>query len=52
MVTLYYFEENSVQQISKVTGFSVSNVKVKLFRLRKKLRQLVETIASKEALVY
>ena len=52
MVTLYYLEENSVQQISKVTGFSASNVKVKLFRLRKKLRQMVETIASKEVLVY
>jgi len=52
MVTLYYLEENSVQQISKVTGFSASNVKVKLFRLRKKLRQLVENVASKEALVY
>jgi RNA polymerase sigma-70 factor (ECF subfamily) len=52
LITLYYYEAHSVQQISKATGFSVSNVKVKLFRLRNKLRQMVESIAAKEIAVY
>ncbi|SHF25057.1 RNA polymerase sigma-70 factor, ECF subfamily [Mariniphaga anaerophila] len=37
LVLLYYFEDQSVEDISKVTGLSGSNVKVKLYRARKKL---------------
>ena len=39
LVTLYYFEEKSVEEISLSTGLSQSNVKVKLFRLRNKLKE-------------
>ena len=52
MITLYYYEENTVQQISKATGFTASNVKVKLFRLRNKLKEIVERIAAQEMAVY
>ena len=37
LVTLFYMEENSIDDISHITGLSVSNVKVKLHRIRKKL---------------
>ena len=37
LVTLYYFEEKSVDEISEIVNISPSNVKVKLFRIRKKL---------------
>ena len=37
IISLYYLEENSVSEISKITNLSVSNVKVKLYRARKKL---------------
>ena len=37
LVTLFYMEENSVEDISQITGLSVANVKVKLHRIRKKL---------------
>lgn len=37
IINLYYLEENSVSEISKITSLSVSNVKVKLYRARKKL---------------
>jgi RNA polymerase sigma-70 factor (ECF subfamily) len=37
ILTLYYQDENPVKEISKITGLSVSNIKVKLFRARKKL---------------
>ena len=37
LITLYYKAENSIEDISGITGLSVSNVKVRLFRIRKKL---------------
>lgn len=37
IVTLFYMEDNSIEDISEITGLSRSNVKVKLFRIRKKL---------------
>lgn len=52
MLTLYYYEENSVQQISRTTGLTVSNVKVKLFRLRNKLKEIAERINTSEMAVY
>lgn len=37
LVTLFYHSENSVDEISYITGLSSSNVKVRLHRIRKKL---------------
>ncbi|MCX6244578.1 MAG: sigma-70 family RNA polymerase sigma factor [Bacteroidetes bacterium] len=37
LITLFYKGENSVDNISEITGLSVSNVKVRLHRIRKKL---------------
>ena len=37
LVTLFYEEERPVQEVAEVLGLSVSNVKVKLHRVRKKL---------------
>ena len=37
LITLYYKNENSVEEISGITGLTESNVKVKLHRIRKKL---------------
>jgi RNA polymerase sigma-70 factor (ECF subfamily) len=37
LVTLYYMDEQSIENISKISNLSVSNVKVKLHRIRKKL---------------
>lgn len=37
LLTLYYFEEQSLEDIAKVTGLTTNNIKVKLFRSRKKL---------------
>lgn len=38
ILTLFYYEGNSIEEIAEVTGQSVSNVKVRLHRLRKKLQ--------------
>lgn len=42
LLTLYYFEEQSLEEISKVVGLTANNVKVKLFRSRKKLTAILK----------
>ncbi|MCL1932988.1 MAG: sigma-70 family RNA polymerase sigma factor [Candidatus Azobacteroides sp.] len=37
LVSLYYFKEQSIEAISEISNLSVANVKVKLYRIRKKL---------------
>jgi RNA polymerase sigma-70 factor (ECF subfamily) len=37
LITLYYLDESSVEEIEQITGLTKTNVKVKLFRARKKL---------------
>ena len=37
LVLLFYYEDESIEGISKITGLTVSNVKIKLYRARKKL---------------
>lgn len=37
LITLYYFQELTMEEMEKVTGFTPSLLKVKLFRARKKL---------------
>jgi RNA polymerase sigma-70 factor (ECF subfamily) len=39
LVTLYYLEENSVKEIQEITGLTTENIKIRLFRARKKLEQ-------------
>lgn len=41
LITLHYYEELSLLEISQVMGISVNNVKVKLFRARKRLKQIL-----------
>jgi len=42
IVTLYYFEEQSVKEISEITELSEDNIKIKLYRSRKKLFTLLQ----------
>ncbi len=41
LISLYYFRERSVSEISEITGLTPSNIKTKLFRLREQLRDLL-----------
>jgi RNA polymerase sigma-70 factor, ECF subfamily len=34
---LFYKNEHSVEEISEITGYTQSNVKVKLYRIRKRM---------------
>ncbi|MFI2742447.1 RNA polymerase sigma factor [Zhouia sp. PK063] len=48
MLTLFYFEECSVKEIAKITNTSVDNVKIKLFRARKRLATILKEKLPKE----
>ena len=37
LITMYYLEEQSIDEISAISNLSISNVKVRLHRIRKKL---------------
>lgn len=39
LVMLYYINENPVREIQQITGLTVANIKIKLFRARKKLER-------------
>ena len=41
LLTLYYLNEQSVKEIAEITGLTESNVKVKLFRLRDTLKNVL-----------
>ncbi len=47
LITLHYYEEMSTEEISDVTGISKTNIKVKLFRARQKMFQVIENAEKK-----
>lgn len=42
LLTLFYFEDLTLEEISKIVNIEVNNVKVKLFRSRKKLASILK----------
>tara|TARA_R110000868_G_scaffold1389_21_gene10824 strand:- start:8541 stop:9122 length:582 start_codon:yes stop_codon:yes gene_type:complete len=52
LLTLFYFEEQSLEEISKVLGLTPNNVKVKLFRCRRKLTSILREKLEPELIEY
>lgn len=48
LITLFYLNENSLDEIKEITGYSKTNVKVRLFRARKKLYKELEVLLKGE----
>lgn len=48
LITLYYYDESSVEEICQITGLTVSNVKVKLHRARKRFYDELKSILKEE----
>ena len=48
LITLYYFEMQSMKEISQVMGLAPNTVKVRLFRGRKRLAQILENTLEQE----
>lgn len=51
LLTLYYLEECSVEDIRQITGLTASNIKVKLFRGRKHFYEKMLSLTKMEMLI-
>jgi len=51
LILLHYFENQSIEEISSITRITVSNVKVKLFRIRKKMKEMIDKFDNKYLLL-
>jgi RNA polymerase sigma-70 factor (ECF subfamily) len=49
LITLFYLNESKVEEIEKITGLTQTNIKVKLFRARKKLYNELSLLLKEEA---
>ncbi|WP_298222545.1 RNA polymerase sigma factor [Flavobacterium sp.] len=52
LLTLYYFDDQSIEDIAKVIGCNSNNVKIKLFRSRKKIASILKSQLEPEILAY
>ena len=52
IITFYYYEALSVKEISEITGDSLDNIKIKLYRSRKKLYTLLRPFVHNEHLTH
>jgi RNA polymerase sigma-70 factor (ECF subfamily) len=50
LVTLYYYDELDTVEISGITGISRSNIKVRLFRARQKMAEIIRKAEIKNVL--
>ncbi|HZL08472.1 MAG TPA: RNA polymerase sigma factor [Prolixibacteraceae bacterium] len=48
LVTLYYYENQSMDEISMITGLTVSNIKVRVHRARKKMYAVLHEMLKEE----
>ncbi len=48
LITLFYMNENTVAEIREITGLSLANIKIKLFRARKKLERELQFLIKHE----
>ena len=49
LIMLYYMQNKPIEEIVQITGLTSSNVKTKLFRIRKKLFVLINKMENNEA---
>jgi len=47
LILLYYYKDETIESISNITGLTVSNVKIKLYRARKKLYAILSEMLNK-----
>ncbi len=50
LITLYYYNEMPADEISKITGISKANLKVKLFRARQKMAGIIRKVEMKNVM--
>ncbi|MFD1550920.1 RNA polymerase sigma factor [Putridiphycobacter roseus] len=50
LITLYYLEELSNKEVAEITGMSLSNIKVSILRIRKKMLGILNALLKDEAI--
>ncbi len=50
LLNMYYFDDFKIDEISSITALSVSNIKIKLFRSRKKLLEKLQNMLKDEVI--
>ncbi|MGQ1784433.1 MULTISPECIES: RNA polymerase sigma factor [unclassified Saccharicrinis] len=50
LLILYYYQELNIEELAELTGYSVSNVKVKLHRARKNMYEQLQTMMNGRAM--
>lgn len=48
LITLYYYKDQTIDELSQVLSLTKSNVKIKLFRIRKKLQIEISNLLEKQ----
>ncbi len=48
LLSLYYLDDNSVKEIAAITGLTDTNIKVKLFRARKRFAEAIDLLMKRE----
>ena len=48
LISLFYYEEMSTDEVAAVSGMTASNVKVRLFRARQKMLETIEKVEKKK----
>jgi RNA polymerase sigma-70 factor (ECF subfamily) len=48
LVSLYYYDEMSADEIADITGLTKANIKVKLFRARQKMTEIIQKVEKKK----
>jgi RNA polymerase sigma-70 factor (ECF subfamily) len=51
LISLFYLNEFSISEIAEISGINIANIKVKLFRARKKLAHIIESKYSRELML-
>lgn len=49
LLTLFYLDEMSLNEIAEIVELEMNNVKVKLYRARKRMAEQLQTILKEEA---
>ena len=52
LVSLYYYDEMSADEIADVTGLTKANIKVKLFRARQKMTEIIQKVEKKKVVYH
>jgi len=47
LITLYYYDDLETDEIARITGIRKQNIKVRLFRARQKMAEIIKTVEKK-----